>query len=435
MAKNEFDIKSIKELLEIDNLDIPLFQRPYKWNTKNMRDLLKDIDSAIINYNKYGTFKYLVGTIILLKKDKKLSIVDGQQRIISFLLLSMFKNEDYNSKLLEINFKNKLSQYNIHNNYLLIEDWFKDNVSNLNMVKNALENILEVVVIIVNKEEEAFQLFDSQNTRGKALNPHDLLKAYHLREINSNDDVVLPLVKSWENEKQGNISELFSLHLYPIINWSKGKKTNNFTTKEIDTFKGISDNYNYTYAELLKSNDNSFQISESFISGICFFKMVNYYLRMIDKLNKTLNDDILFRYIIDITGPFGNKNEDYKNYSNGFIYTKNLFFNVLLCYYDRFNNLDEQVVRKLFTWAFMLRVDRETLGFDSVNKYATGNNENSYTNNIPLFNIIKNARLHTEIKEITINIIRENDTAKINKWNDLYEHLKKINGYEVKNEK
>lgn len=30
---------------------------------------------------------------------------------------------------------------------------------------------------------EAFQFFDSQNARGKALYPHDLLKAYHLREM------------------------------------------------------------------------------------------------------------------------------------------------------------------------------------------------------------------------------------------------------------
>jgi hypothetical protein len=39
------------------------------------------------------------------------------------------------------------------------------------------------VIINVDKVEEAFQLFDSQNTRGKELDPHDLLKAYHLREM------------------------------------------------------------------------------------------------------------------------------------------------------------------------------------------------------------------------------------------------------------
>ena len=31
--------------------------------------------------------------------------------------------------------------------------------------------------------DEAFRVFDSQNYRGKALAPHDLLKAHHLREM------------------------------------------------------------------------------------------------------------------------------------------------------------------------------------------------------------------------------------------------------------
>ena len=42
---------------------------------------------------------------------------------------------------------------------------------------------------------EAFQLFDSQNNRGKSLEPHDLLKAYHLRKQYSEDEKI---VEKWE---------------------------------------------------------------------------------------------------------------------------------------------------------------------------------------------------------------------------------------------
>ena len=56
------------------------------------------------------------------------------------------------------------------------------------------------------------------------------------------------------------------------------------------------------------------------------------------------------------------------NGSTGFRYTKNLFYCALLCYYDKFHNFDEMAVKKLFTWAFMVRVDMESLGFDSINK-------------------------------------------------------------------
>ena len=55
-------------------------------------------------------------------------------------------------------------------------------------MRKAIRDILEVVVLTVTELTEAFQLFDSQNTRGKALYPHDLLKAYHLREISDMDE-------------------------------------------------------------------------------------------------------------------------------------------------------------------------------------------------------------------------------------------------------
>lgn len=77
-----------------------------------------------------------------------------------------------------------MSQLNIHRNYNFIREWFSLKSNDIkNDFIHAIDEILEVVVICVDKVSEAFQLFDSQNTRGKALDPHDLLKAYHLREM------------------------------------------------------------------------------------------------------------------------------------------------------------------------------------------------------------------------------------------------------------
>ena len=48
-----------------------------------------------------------------------------------------------------------------------------------------LENCsVSVITMPQERLSEAFQLFDSQNNRGKSLEPHDLLKAYHLRNDN-----------------------------------------------------------------------------------------------------------------------------------------------------------------------------------------------------------------------------------------------------------
>ncbi|RKW99274.1 hypothetical protein D9C01_13160 [Corynebacterium diphtheriae] len=40
-----------------------------------------------------------------------------------------------------------------------------------------------LVRLVVNDLDAAFQMFDSQNTRGRALLPTDLLKAYHLPRL------------------------------------------------------------------------------------------------------------------------------------------------------------------------------------------------------------------------------------------------------------
>lgn len=50
-------------------------------------------------------------------------------------------------------------------------------------LKDYIKTNCELIVVITSDVSEAFQFFDSQNARGKALYPHDLLKAYHLREM------------------------------------------------------------------------------------------------------------------------------------------------------------------------------------------------------------------------------------------------------------
>jgi hypothetical protein len=86
-------------------------------------------------------------------------------------------------------------------------------------------------------------------------------------------------------------------------------------------------------------------------------------------------------------------------------------------------------VKKLFTWAFMVRVDMENLGFDSINKYAIGDASNSrYTNVIPMFARISFARLHNEISGLQVRVKREGDAPQSANWNWLYQKLKEING-------
>ena len=52
------EIISVKELLENSKLQIPDYQRPYKWNIKNVNQLLDDI---ILHTNKSA---YRIGRIV-----------------------------------------------------------------------------------------------------------------------------------------------------------------------------------------------------------------------------------------------------------------------------------------------------------------------------------------------------------------------------------
>ena len=86
-------------------------------------------------------------------------------------------------------------------------------------------------------------------------------------------------------------------------------------------------------------------------------------------------------------------------------------------------------VKKLFSWAFMLRVDMENLGFDSVNKYAIGDENSRYTNTVGIFSKISFARMHHEISGLQIKVRREPDSPSYDKWKGLYDTIKMINGY------
>lgn len=425
---NFAEVISITELLK-KKLNIPNYQRPYKWGVKNIEELLKDINVAIEDYDKYGgQFKYRIGTIILHKKsDGNFDIIDGQQRIISLLLIYLCLKPEENFSISDHQFTNKITQANIHENYMFIARWLKGDKDNF--IK-AFDDILEVVVLNVKKESEAFQLFDSQNARGKALDPHDLLKAYHLREMKQYPYEMQHAVTRWEAREASQIRELFDLFLFPIWNWSRGMKSKPFTAKEIDTYKGISELLPYTYARRVRKAMPCFQITEPFISGNDFFEMVEHYLQLLTDIKTEIITEKKFDEIKKIICKGRNvysieEMDSIKYGSAGFVYARNLFYCALLCYYDKFHNFDVMAVKNLFIWAFMLRVDLRSLGFASINKYAIGGeNNSSYTNKIPMFSKISFARLHNEISSLSIKLpeeVSENCTA-------LYKDLSIMNG-------
>lgn len=438
---SEARILSVEELLKLD-LVIPSYQRPYKWTEKNIRELVLDIQKGIEDAKKYPNFKYRVGTVILYQENdtKPYEIVDGQQRILSFLLLKLCLSPNFTCSLLSAKFSDKVTLGNLHSNSDRIREWCSSvDVGVKEAFDKALSEVLEVVVLTVNERSEAFQLFDSQNTRGRELYPHDLLKAYHLREIHDKYDMQRAVLK-WESKDPKAIRELFDNYLFPLWNWSKRRKSSRFTAAEIDLYKGIEESSGYTYARRANKAMPYFLLSEPLISGGDFFEMVDHYMQMLHSIKLELIDNPDFARIkellIDDKSKVGqiktpaDLDKACKSSSTGMNHARNLFFCALLCYYDRFHNFDLMAVKKLFTWAMMLRVDMNHLGFDSVNRYAIGLGDNDkYTNSEPVISLISSARRHTEISGMPLMVKRDNDKAETEKWQGLYEDLLLLNGY------
>lgn len=423
-------IMSVDALLK-ENLAIPNYQRPYKWTRKNVSELLDDIDTAIEDKKRYGgDFQYRVGSVILHSEvdetgHKIYNIVDGQQRLITLSLIKYELDSDFQSPILSRNLRHKESIFHLQENYALIQERLAVKSQERDKIREAFSKTLEAAVLEVDEVWEAFQLFDSQNTRGKELYPHDLLKAYHLREMSEFPFEKVRLIKEWEKIKPRQIKTLFSMYLYPILNWTRKENRKEFTSSEIEAYKGVSADSKYTYSQRVCKAMPYFQINESFCAGSDFFKLTSHYLNMIEDIHNEVNDK--FPRIKEVLAANTKYTKDNKEQyaSTGFRYAENLFYCALLFYYDRFHSFNQVAVTKLFLWAMMLRVDMQNLGLDTINKYALGDTNGSYTNHISMFYAIAVARKDTDIADLDVSLKRKSN-KELKTWKDLYESLKEI---------
>lgn len=377
MSNEKFSIKTVGEIFA-ENLAIPDYQRPYRWSAESTSVLFNDIYEAM---NKKQE-RYRVGTVILCENGENFEIVDGQQRIttLSILLCCLDWKDEKFLKNFQENLKfNDLSSNAIANNYKLLKhlcDRIKDERENF---KGYLLNNCEFVKIVVKSEQEAFQFFDSQNSRGRALAPQDLLKAYHLREMADSDETQkIKIINTWENKDQKELAKFFEYHLYPLVQWCKGKDGLYYSDKKIRVFKGIKKEniYNYSIyhkaANLYIENFNNqnlyeltnskkitqFQLTQPLIAGERFFHYTHYYFN----LYKKLNNEIAAKYdFLEAKG-------------SGDQYIRNLFISVLIFFVDRFNKdaLNDARIKFFAKWAYSLRVVMTAVYIQTINKYALG---------------------------------------------------------------
>lgn len=212
----EFPIKSeavsLKKVLD-GKYHIPAYQRPYEWGEKHIDDFLLSIFEGFKTKKEQqlDTKPIFFGTIQLNKENEQYDIVDGQQRIITFLLLltvlEYYTKETGNnsnvivaksdelknaldSKLVDVQ-PNKASKYD-KNKVLLdkkLKEYYKEinhKYSSSEEFYSALINFIKSNVYFVRLETEKMELsdvisvFNTINTTGLALNASDVFKfRYH----------------------------------------------------------------------------------------------------------------------------------------------------------------------------------------------------------------------------------------------------------------
>jgi hypothetical protein len=234
------DVKvDLVDFNQLSNTESPLaldnYQRAYVWGEDKIIQLLTDLSEFMQIKGKYN--QYYMGTILLHQKTEgsksKHFVIDGQQRLTSLAVLYWLLKKKLPAHI-QFEFRSSHSMFNIQQAKQTMQTWFESNSFDKNDLMNIFEQ-LRFTIITVTSEDLAFTFFDTQNNRGVPLGSTDLLKAFHLRAINSNDSELDEKLQShcasrWEsvqlsgnrnddNKKYDFAPELFHYYLWRSRNW------------------------------------------------------------------------------------------------------------------------------------------------------------------------------------------------------------------------
>lgn len=163
---NKLELIPIEKLLEKDFF-IPSYQRGYRWQKRQVIDLLDDILEFQKKDKEKGEFYCIQPIVVTEKENKNWEVIDGQQRLTTLYIILLYledarkimfsssekfsisyetrEKEEYSNKMFleeilqteTVNNKN-IDFYHISQAFLTIKKWFEDNSVNKADFLNAL---------------------------------------------------------------------------------------------------------------------------------------------------------------------------------------------------------------------------------------------------------------------------------------------------------
>jgi Protein of unknown function DUF262/Protein of unknown function (DUF1524) len=229
------EAKTIRQLLSGQRYTIDYYQREYRWEAKQLQELIDDLTGKFLDDHQpadersavQGYGHYFLGSIILSRKNNESFIIDGQQRLTTLTLLLVYLHnrqfeienpvkldeliysEKYGKKSFNIDVDERRrcmdalfsgadfdasdkseSVRNMAARFAEIDSFFPADIEDAALPYFAdwlIENV-HLVEITAYSDDDAYTIFETMNDRGLSLTPLDMLKGYVLANISDEQE-------------------------------------------------------------------------------------------------------------------------------------------------------------------------------------------------------------------------------------------------------
>ena len=213
---------------------IPSYQRGYRWEERQVRDLLNDVWEFIQKGNKSNEEFYCLQPIVVKTKDSKYRVIDGQQRLTTIFLIlkhleKFVESENKNFKIeyqtrktskdfleniqdkTENESNENIDFHHIYKAYSVIQDWFKEKANkgfssvSSKFITPFLENV-KIIWYELPETENEIDAFTRLNMGKIPLTSAELIKSLFLNSQNfkENEKEIkqIELAKEWDEMEQ-----------------------------------------------------------------------------------------------------------------------------------------------------------------------------------------------------------------------------------------
>jgi hypothetical protein len=201
-------LKDLFDDNEIQKITVPSYQRAYSWEEKQLEQFIGDL-IEMTNKDKKG---YYFGHFIFEKSHDIFQVIDGQQRITTFILfliacarktnsnkfknfIDKFSTVDYDDKLFSLIKNNETIENEVSQKTLSISriefalEYFEKQFDTKKLKLDSIEKYIEVLLDshisthITDDKAVAVQIFELHNSRGVKLNTIEKVKAKLMKAI------------------------------------------------------------------------------------------------------------------------------------------------------------------------------------------------------------------------------------------------------------